>query len=60
MPEMQKVISVMQQRGLRSSVKIMVGGAPVDTHFAEKIGADGYAKDAAGAVQLARRLVSGN
>jgi 5-methyltetrahydrofolate--homocysteine methyltransferase len=50
----------MQQRGLRSSVKIMVGGAPVDTHFAEKIGADGYAKDAAGAVQLARRLVSGN
>jgi len=60
MPEMQKVISVMQQRGLRSSVKIMVGGAPVDAHFAEKIGADGYAKDAAGAVQLARKLVSGN
>jgi 5-methyltetrahydrofolate--homocysteine methyltransferase len=59
MPEMQKVISVMQQRGLRSSVKIMVGGAPVDAHFAEKIGADGYAKDAAGAVQLARKLVSG-
>jgi len=52
MPEMQKVISVMRQRGLRSSVKIMVGGAPVDAHFAEKIGADGYAKDAAGAVQL--------
>jgi len=60
MPEMQKVISVMQQRGLRSSVKIMVGGAPVDAHFAEKIGADGYAKDASGAVQLARKLVSGN
>ena len=60
MPEMQKVISVMEQRGLRSSVKIMVGGAPVDAHFAEKIGADGYAKDAAGAVQLARRLATGD
>jgi 5-methyltetrahydrofolate--homocysteine methyltransferase len=60
MPEMQKVISVMQQRGLRSSVKIMVGGAPVDAHFADKIGADGYAKDAAGAVQLARKLASGD
>ena len=60
MPEMQKVISVMEQRGLRSSVKIMVGGAPVDAHFAEKIGADGYVKDAAGAVQLARRLATGD
>jgi 5-methyltetrahydrofolate--homocysteine methyltransferase len=60
MPEMQKVISVIQQRGLRDSVKIMVGGAPVDAQFAAKIGADGYAKDATGAVQLARKLVSGN
>jgi 5-methyltetrahydrofolate--homocysteine methyltransferase len=60
MPEMQKVILAMQQRGLRSSVKIIVGGAPVDAQFAEKIGADGYAKDAAGAVQLARKLLSVN
>ena len=58
MPEMQKVIAVMQQRGLRGNVKIMVGGAPLDAQFAEKIGADGYAKDAAGAVQLARKLIS--
>jgi corrinoid protein of di/trimethylamine methyltransferase len=59
MPEMQNVISLMRERGLRSSVKVMVGGAPLDTRFAEKIGADGYAKDAAGAVQLARNLVAG-
>lgn len=58
MSEMQKVIEVMQQKGLRSKVKVMVGGAPVDAQFAEKIGADGYAKDAAGAVQLARTLIS--
>lgn len=56
---MQKTISVMQQKGLRDSVKVMVGGAPVDAIFAEKIGADGYGKDAFEAVQLARRLLSG-
>ena len=60
MPEMQKVISAMQERGLRSSVKVMIGGAPVDAKFAEKIGADGYGRDAGEAVQLARRLVAQN
>jgi corrinoid protein of di/trimethylamine methyltransferase len=60
MPEMQKVICLMQERGLRNSVKIMVGGAPVDEYFAVKIGADGYGKDAFEAVQLARKLISGN
>ncbi len=56
MPEMQKVITVIQERGLRGSVKIMVGGAPVDAKFAQKIGADGYGKDAAEAVQLAKQF----
>ena len=56
MPEMQKVISVIQERGLRGNVKIMVGGAPVDAKFAEKIGADGYGRDAAEAVQLAKQF----
>lgn len=56
MPEMQKVITVIQEKGLRGSVKIMVGGAPVDAKFAEKIGADGYGKDAAEAVQLAKQF----
>ena len=40
-------------------VKIMVGGAPIDANFAQEIGADGYGKDAAEAVQLARRFVAG-
>jgi 5-methyltetrahydrofolate--homocysteine methyltransferase len=54
---MKRVIEVIEAEGLRQSVKVMVGGAPIDARFAEKIGADGYGKDAAEAVQLARRLV---
>ena len=37
---------------LRNKVKILVGGAPVSDAFAERIGADGYAPDAARAVEL--------
>ncbi len=57
MPEMQKAIAAIQGKGLRGRVKIMVGGAPVDARFAAKIGADGYGKDAAEAVQLARTFM---
>jgi 5-methyltetrahydrofolate--homocysteine methyltransferase len=39
-------------------VKIMVGGAPVTQNFADEIGADGYAPDAASAAELAKELVS--
>ncbi|MHC1724793.1 MAG: corrinoid protein [Syntrophobacteraceae bacterium] len=60
MPEMQKVIGLIREQGLRESVRIMVGGAPVDSAFAEKIGADGYGKDAADAVQLAKKLIGVN
>lgn len=56
MPEMQKVIEALGDEGLRDSLRIMVGGAPVDAAFAEKIGADGYGKDAAEAVRIARSL----
>jgi 5-methyltetrahydrofolate--homocysteine methyltransferase len=58
MPEMQKVIRLLEDKGLRKGVKVMVGGAPLDRAFAEKMGADGYGKDAAEAVQLARTLMS--
>jgi 5-methyltetrahydrofolate--homocysteine methyltransferase len=57
MPGMEKVIRALENRGLRDSVKVMVGGAPVDSKFADKIGADGYAKDAGEAVQLAKKLL---
>jgi 5-methyltetrahydrofolate--homocysteine methyltransferase len=58
MPEMRNVIAALEQNGLRKSVKVIVGGAPIDEAFAKKIGSDGYGKDAAEAVQLARRLLS--
>jgi len=51
------VVEALEQAGLRSRVKIMVGGAPVTRRWAEEIGADGYAKDAMSAVALARELM---
>jgi 5-methyltetrahydrofolate--homocysteine methyltransferase len=56
MPEIQNVIGELKTQGLRDKVKVMVGGAPVDRAFAEKIGADGYGANAAEAVELARRF----
>jgi 5-methyltetrahydrofolate--homocysteine methyltransferase len=58
MPEIENVIEALKENGLRKSVKVMVGGAPVDTRFAEEIGADGYGKDAAEAVKQARMLIA--
>lgn len=51
------VVEALVQAGLRSQVKVMVGGAPVTRKWAEEIGADGYAKDAMSAVSLARTLM---
>lgn len=56
--EMPKVIQAIQDAGLRDRVKIIVGGAPIDQGFADSIGADGTAPDAASAVTLAKRLLS--
>ena len=58
MPQLGKVIGALEAKGLRGSVKVMVGGAPVDREFAEKIGADGYGKDAGEAVELAKKFCS--
>jgi 5-methyltetrahydrofolate--homocysteine methyltransferase len=57
MPSMQTTIEALVEAGLRDKVKVMVGGAPVTASFAEKIGADAYAPDAASAVDTARSLV---
>ncbi len=50
------IIDALDAAGLRNRVKIMVGGAPVSREWADRIGADGYAEDAVGAVQEAMRL----
>jgi len=57
MQGMKNVIETLESKGLRNKVKVMIGGAPVDAKFAEKIGADGYGKDATEAVKFARALL---
>lgn len=53
-----EVIEHLAEAGLRERVKVMVGGCPVTQAWADTIGAEGYAEDAAGAVTVARRLVA--
>ena len=50
MEEQKTVIELLKEKGLRSQVKVMVGGAPVTHEYCKKIGADGYADDAMSAV----------
>ncbi len=56
MVNMKTTIEALTEAGLRDSVKIMIGGAPVTPAFAQEIGADAYAPDAASAVEIAREL----
>jgi 5-methyltetrahydrofolate--homocysteine methyltransferase len=58
MVQMKATIEALHEAGLRESVKIMVGGAPVTDAFAQEIGADAYAADAASAVDFARGLAA--
>lgn len=51
------VIEALSEAGLRDSVKVIVGGAPVTEEFAREIGADAYAKDASFAAEVAKSLV---
>jgi 5-methyltetrahydrofolate--homocysteine methyltransferase len=56
MPMMESVVAEAKKAGI-AGTKIMIGGAPVTQDYATKIGADGYAPDAASAVDVARKLV---
>jgi 5-methyltetrahydrofolate--homocysteine methyltransferase len=57
MLSMKSTIDALSEAGLRDSVRVLVGGAPVTANFAEQIGADAYAADAAAAVDTARSLI---
>ena len=57
MPSMKDTIDALSAAGVRDQVKIMIGGAPVTQEYADEIGADGYAPDAASAVDLAASLM---
>jgi 5-methyltetrahydrofolate--homocysteine methyltransferase len=56
---MGNTIRALEEAGVRDRVKVMVGGAPVTQAFANEIGADGYASNAAAASELAKRLAQG-
>jgi corrinoid protein of di/trimethylamine methyltransferase len=58
LPHMSETIARLKAEGLRDSVKVMVGGAPVTEAYAEEIGADGYGANAGMAVERAKELVA--
>jgi 5-methyltetrahydrofolate--homocysteine methyltransferase len=57
MPAMKTTIDALNAAGLRAKVKVLVGGAPVTSQYAEEIGADGYSENANGAVSLIKSLI---
>jgi 5-methyltetrahydrofolate--homocysteine methyltransferase len=57
MPAMKQTVEAIRAAGL-TNTKVVIGGAPITAEFARDIGADGFAPDAASAVELARRLVA--
>jgi methylmalonyl-CoA mutase cobalamin-binding domain/chain len=58
MTAMKGTIEALQEAGVRDNIKIMVGGAPVTQRFADEIGADGFAPEAATAAETAKELVA--
>ncbi|HEY5996239.1 MAG TPA: corrinoid protein [Candidatus Deferrimicrobiaceae bacterium] len=60
MDGMAKVVRLLDERGIRERFKVLVGGGPVSAAFAGRIGADGYAVNAAEAVRVARGLAGGS
>ncbi len=57
MPSMKTTIDAISEAGLRDNVKVLIGGAPVTQKYADEIGADGYARDAASGADQAKVLV---
>ena len=58
MYNMQDVIEALEEAGLRDRVKVIIGGAPVNSKFAAQIGADGYTENAPTCVEFSQQLIS--
>ncbi|MGP8271288.1 MAG: B12-binding domain-containing protein [Terracidiphilus sp.] len=58
MPSMKTTIDALKTAGVRTRVKVLIGGAPVTMQYAKEIGADGYSENASGAVGLVRSLLA--
>jgi 5-methyltetrahydrofolate--homocysteine methyltransferase len=57
MPGMKNTVEAVKEAGLNGKIKVIIGGAPVTQKYADEIGADGYARDAASAATLVKRLL---
>ncbi len=57
MDGMKKVVDILEEKGIRDRFVVMVGGGPISQTFADSIGADGYAANAAAAVRKANELM---
>lgn len=57
MPKMREVLETLEEKELRQTYKVMIGGGPVNQAFADEIGADGYSENATEAVRLAEKLM---
>ena len=60
MTHMPEVIEALEEAGLRDQIQVIIGGAPVSSDYAEEIGADGYAPDAAAASKVVKQLIGLN
>ncbi|GGK68009.1 5-methyltetrahydrofolate--homocysteine methyltransferase [Amphritea balenae] len=58
MPYMKVVIDTMKEKGIRDDFIVLVGGAPLNEEFGDAVGADGYCRDAAVAVDMAKEMVA--
>jgi len=57
MPAMKTTIDALKTAGVRTQVKVLIGGAPASQKYADEIGADGYSENASGAVGLVKTLL---
>jgi 5-methyltetrahydrofolate--homocysteine methyltransferase len=57
MPYMKVVVDALVEQGIRDDYIVMVGGAPLNEEFGNAVGADAYCRDAATAVEVAKKLV---
>ncbi len=60
MTQMKTTLEALEEAGVKSKVKTLIGGAPVTQNYADEIGADGYARDAASAADKAKELLGIN
>lgn len=59
MPGATEVITLLKDKGMRERFKVVVGGAPTSQEWADKIGADGWAEDSGGAIDVIKELTAG-